>query len=240
MRIWKLLNIPSMCYDEARSLQLALVERRRRDPGVLDLVMLLEHPAVVTVGRRGDLSGLRVGEEFLSRRGVPLRVVERGGLITYHGPGQLVGYPVLDLRANGLKVVEFVGALEEVMIRVARGFGIHARRSPLNRGVWVGGEKLGSVGIAVRGGISFHGFAINVNTDLEPFGWMDPCGLKGVLVTSMAAVLGAEVPMPQVRAATAKHIEEIFGVQLSPMDVEDLVRMVSEERVLLGCARGLS
>lgn len=219
MRSWKVLDIPFMDYDEARALQLALVEAKKKEAGFSDVVILIEHPAVFTVGRRGDLRGLKVGEGFLRAKGVMLRLVERGGLITYHGPGQLVCYPVVDLRANGWKVVDFVWALEEVMIRTVCGLGIQAHRSHLNRGVWVGMEKLGSVGIAVRAGISFHGFALNVNTELEPFSWIDPCGLQGVSITSIGRILGRPIKMPQVRSWVKDAIADVFSVQLleSPM-----------------------
>lgn len=227
------MDIPSMPYDQARSLQLALVERRRRDAICPDVVLLLEHPPVLTVGRRGDLSGLKVGEEFLRKRGILIRIVERGGLITYHGPGQLVGYPIVDLRTNGWKVVEFVEALEEVMIRTVVGFGIQAHRSPLNRGVWVGTEKLGSVGIAVRGGVAFHGFALNVNTGLEPFGWIDLCGLKGIKATSMATLAGGEVSMIEVRHSMREVMEEVFGVELRQSSVEEIEGLAGGRELLL-------
>lgn len=213
MGTWKLLDIPLMDYDEARALQLGLVEAKK-DSSFPDWVLLLEHPEVFTVGRRGDLRGLKVAEEFLRAKGVELKMVERGGLITYHGPGQLVCYPVVDLRANGWKVLDFVWALEEVMIRSVRQWGILAERNPLNRGVWVGMEKLGSLGIAVRRGISFHGFALNVSTELEPFGWIDPCGLKGVGVTSMIRILGVPVEMAQVRSVVKEVLADVLGVRL--------------------------
>ncbi len=222
MRAWSCLEIQSMDYDEARALQLGLVQARKANPQLPDVVILLEHPAVFTVGRRGDLAGLRVGQEFLRSKGVGLRRVERGGLITFHGPGQLVCYPVVHLGANGWKVVEFVGALEEVMIRTAGAWGIRACRSPLNRGVWAEGKKLGSVGIAVRAGISFHGFALNVNTDLEPFSWIDPCGLPGVRPTSIAQLLGAEVGMAKARSLVKDALEEVFGVRLQDISLDEL------------------
>ncbi len=225
IRTWGVLEIPFLEYDHAWELQLALVDARKDHPGCPDVVMLLEHPAVFTVGRRGDLTGLRVGEDFLKARGYGLRVVERGGLITYHGPGQLVCYPVVDLRANGWKVVDFVGALEEVMIRIARDWGIEACRNSLNRGVWVGMEKLGSVGIAVRRGISFHGFAFNVATDLTPFSWIDPCGLTGIRMTSMER-LGKGPSMEEVRKHAKDHMEAVFQVRLEEISLQELVDLV--------------
>lgn len=226
MRVWKVLDIPLMDYDEARALQLGLVEARK-GATIPDVVILLEHPPVFTVGRRGNLEGLRVEEGFLRARGLKLRAVERGGLMTYHGPGQLVCYPVVDLQANGWRVVDFVWALEEVMIQTLGEWGIQAGRNPLNRGVWVGMEKIGSVGIAVRRGISFHGFALNVNNDLTPFSWIDPCGLKGVGVTSIGQILGAPVEMARVRWLVREAIPQVFGVVV-------LESSLGEMRSLLG------
>jgi len=210
---WLHADIASMPYEEARRLQLALVETKERGDGFPDVIFFLEHPAVFTLGRRGGRGHLKVTEGFLRARGIPLIHTERGGEITYHGPGQLVCYPIVDFRGKGWKVVDFVGALEEVMIRTAREWGILAGRNALNRGTWVGTEKLGSVGIAVRRGISYHGFALNVNTDLQPFDWIDPCGLRGVRMTSMQRLLGEEVSMEEVRRAASRHAGEIFGAE---------------------------
>jgi lipoate-protein ligase B len=238
LRTWKVLDIPFMDYDEARALQLALVEAKRRDAGFPEVVMLLEHPPVLTVGRRGDLSGLRVPVDFLKNKAVGLRVVERGGLITYHGPGQLVCYPVVQLRANGWKVVDFVSALEEVMIRTALCLGIQARRSPLNRGVWAGSRKLGSLGIAVRGGVCFHGLALNVNTDLEPFSWIDPCGLAGIGVTSLAELLGARLDMARVRWAMRGALEEVFRVVLREVHLSQIHSLLASAQEGGAAAKG--
>ncbi|MGD2126623.1 MAG: lipoyl(octanoyl) transferase LipB, partial [Desulfobacteraceae bacterium] len=157
----------------------------------------------------------------LESQGIPIIEVERGGDITYHGPGQLVVYPIVDLRAAGWKVIAFVEALEEVMIRTVADWGIQAERNPLNRGAWVGPSKIGSIGIAVRRSISFHGLALNVNTELEPFSWVHPCGLQGVLVTTMKQVLGRKIDMDDVRRAAYAHIQKIFGVQPLPVNLNE-------------------
>jgi len=174
---WLCLDIPSMDYEEARRLQLELVEARHRGESTSDIVLLLEHPPVFTLGRRGERAHVIVSESFLNDRGIPLIHVERGGDVTYHGPGQLVCYLLVNLRTNHWPVVDFVCALEEIMIRTAGEWGIASERNSVNRGAWVGMSKIGSVGIAVRRGISFHGFALNVNNSLEPFSWINPCGL---------------------------------------------------------------
>ena len=143
-------------------------------------------------------------------------------------------YPILDLRASGLRVVEFVEALEEVMTRTLMDWGIKAVGNPKNRGVWVGASKIGSIGIAVRRSISFHGLALNVNTDLEPFNWVHPCGLQGVCIISMKEILGDEVAMEDVRHATATHIQEIFGVQMKPKTQDDMHHFLESEYLAPG------
>jgi lipoate-protein ligase B len=179
-----------------------------------DIFLSLEHPPVFTLGKRGDLQNLKVTKAFLESQGIEIVHVERGGDITYHGPGQLVIYPIVNLRNAGWKVVDFVEGLEEIMIRVLADWDIAAERNSVNRGVWVGRAKIGSVGIAVRHDVSFHGLALNVNTGLAPFGWVNPCGLHGVMVTSMKQILGKEIPMEEVKHMARRHIEQVFGINL--------------------------
>ncbi len=187
-----------------------------------DVLLLLEHPPVFTLGRRGGLDNLTVPESFLRQKQIEVVHIERGGDITYHGPGQLVGYPIIDLRRRRLSVVAYVGKLEEVMIRTAADFGVNAQVDDRNRGAWVGDRKLGSIGIAVRRGISFHGFALNVNTDLTPFGWVNPCGLQGVGITSLAEEKGRILPMAEVRLAACKNFEETLHFQLETVSMADV------------------
>jgi lipoate-protein ligase B len=221
-------DIASLDYLEAWRLQGALLESRQG--GGPDVILLLEHPAVFTLGRRGRRNGLRVPEAFLEKRNIPLVHVERGGDITYHGPGQLVGYPIMDLRALGWKVVDFVGALEEVMIRTAAQWGISAERNALNRGIWVHMKKMGSVGIAVRRGVSFHGFALNVNTSLTPFDWIEPCGLHGVKATSMAQIMGKRVSMEAVREAVQQQLKKILYLDLIVATLGDIQHILIEDK----------
>lgn len=214
------LDLGLMPYDDCWVLQLWLLEKKLAKEELKDFLLMVEHEPVVTVGRRGELDCLKVSEDFLAKMGISLRIVERGGLVTYHGPGQLVVYPIVDIRANRLSVTEYVNVLEETMIRTLATFGLNGLRSPRNRGVWVGARKIGSVGIAVRRGIAFHGLALNVDMDLKPFQWMDPCGLKGVEMTSMAAELGRKVDMGAVKREMAKSVETVFGVKLYQIDDE--------------------
>jgi lipoate-protein ligase B len=211
---WLCIDLPATGYREAWNLQGQLVAARKDKIIDTNVVLLLEHPAVFTLGRRGGLNNLAVSEDFLEKAGIPVLQVERGGSITFHGPGQLVMYPIIDLQAARLRVLDYVENLEEVMIRTALHWGIKAERNPINRGVWVGNNKLGSIGIAIRRGICFHGMAFNVNPSLKPFGWMNPCGLQGVGVTSMEQELSCKVSMNQVRESVKRYLEAVFGVEL--------------------------
>ncbi len=201
-------------YGPVHDLQTALVEARRTGALRRNVVLFLEHEPVFTLGRRGGRDHLRVTTGFLERAGVPLVHVERGGDVTYHGPGQLVAYPIVHLPSARLEVVTFVDRLEEVMIRTARDMGVEAVRSPRNRGVWVGGRKLGSVGIAVRRDVSFHGLALNVNPDLTPFQWIHPCGLQGVAMTSLALEGAGETSRDVVGPMLRRRLAEVFGTVL--------------------------
>jgi lipoate-protein ligase B len=231
---WLCAEAPSMDYHEALELQRALVDAKTTARLSRDVLMLLEHPPVFTLGRRGSREHLLVAEAFLESRRIRVVHAERGGDITYHGPGQLVGYPVVDLRKGRWKVADFVGALEEVMIRTVADWGIRAGRDPMNRGVWVGTSKMGSVGIAVRRAVSFHGFALNVNTSLAPFSWIHPCGLQGVHMTSMQRLLGKEISIKDVRCAIALHIQEIFGVEMEQVSLEEIYLLLGTEAQALG------
>ena len=205
-RTWFCARLGQIAYQDARDLQLRLVDARRDGAWQRDTVLLLEHPPVFTLGRRGGRESLLVSEETLARHGIPIVQVERGGTITYHGPGQLVVYPIVHLPGLGIGVVDMVDRLEEVMIRTCRDFGVTAGRNALNRGAWVGMSKIGSIGLAVRRGVSFHGLALNVDPDLQPFGFIQPCGLHGVGVTSIAKEAGRPVAMDgSARGGRAEH-----------------------------------
>ncbi|MBW2601262.1 MAG: lipoyl(octanoyl) transferase LipB [Deltaproteobacteria bacterium] len=211
---WLCLDLPVWEYTEARKLQAQLVSRIKDGSIDTNVVLMLEHPPVFTVGRRGGSKNLTVSEGVLRKAGIPVIHVERGGDITFHGPGQLIVYPIIDLRAVNMSVTDYVEGLEEVMIRIAGQWGIKACRNPANRGIWVANNKLGSIGIAIRHGITFHGLALNVNLSLEPFGWINPCGLKDVGATSMERELSRKVRMNRVREGVKYHFKAVFGVDL--------------------------
>lgn len=219
---WLFTEIPLIDYQEAWDLQLRLVAKKKEGVIDTDIVLLLEHPQVFTLGRRGGMENLVVPPDFLEKEKISVIQVERGGNITFHGPGQIVVYPILDLNQARLGVTDYVEALEEVMIRVAADWGIKGERNSLNRGVWVGIKKLASIGIAIRHGISFHGVALNVNLSLRPFGWINPCGLEGIGVTSLEQELGQEVSMGRVRQRVKRHMETVFEVELVPTSLSEL------------------
>ncbi len=221
-RCWRCVDIPVMDYQEALKLQHQLVAARKSGRIETDMVLMLEHPSAFTLGRRGGEENLAVPRKFLAEKHIPVIQAERGGDITYHGPGQIVVYPIVRLDTIRLNVSDYVFKMEEVMIRTVRKWGIEAKRNVKNPGVWVDGRKLGSLGIAIRRGISFHGFALNIDVSLEPFSWINPCGLKGTQMTSMENQLNHRVPINKVRQTLKHHIETVFGVGLERMHPSEL------------------
>ena len=228
---WYWIEFERLDYTVALQLQRSLVPIVAASDKIDGVVLLPEHPPVYTLGKRGGRNNLTVTEEFLRQKGIPIIPIERGGDITYHGPGQLVGYPVINLKRPGLKVVDYVHQLEEVMLRTADAFHIQANRDARNRGIWVADAKLGSIGIHVRRAVSFHGFALNVCTDLEPFSWINPCGLSGVTVTSMAEQCGAYLPINDVRAQLKQHLSRIFQRELIPINAKELAQLTGQQAV---------
>jgi lipoate-protein ligase B len=221
-KTWLSIDFDRIDYREAWQLQSNLIMARKARILQNDIALFLEHPPVFTLGRRGGRECMLVSEEFLEKSGIQVIQVERGGNITYHGPGQLVVYPIVDLQTARIKVVDFVSGLEEVMLRTAAHWGIAAERNPANRGIWAGPRKLGSIGIAVRRGISFHGLALNVQTDLTPFSWIQPCGLKDVGMATMQQETARPLSMQHVRAFLKKQFEAVFGIKLLKTELDDL------------------
>jgi lipoate-protein ligase B len=203
-------------YAAGLRLQEALVRSRvaARVAGVEDGDWLLfpDHPPVLTVGRSPSPGNLRAGPEALAARGIEIHEVARGGDITWHGPGQLIGYPIVDLTARGRDLHRYLRDIEESLIRALAAFSIAAARDPGRTGVWVGGEKIASIGVAVRQWVGYHGFALNVQPDLEFFKLIHPCGLHGIQMTSIAKLLGTEGPrFEEVRVAVARAFADTFG-----------------------------
>jgi lipoyl(octanoyl) transferase len=198
-------------YQQALDLQRDLVEQRKRGD-IPDLLLLLEHPDVITLGvkTRSDRSHVLETEEALSEKGVQLFESGRGGDVTYHGPGQLVGYPILDLKPDRCDVHRYVRDLEDVLIQTVAAFGISAGRIEGLTGIWVGQEKIAAIGVRISRWVTSHGFALNVSTDLSRFGLIVPCGITDKGVTSMQQLLGRRVPMVEVADAAERAFRAVF------------------------------
>ncbi len=222
MRTGWLLDLPLTDYREALDLQRSCVEARRSGRLENDLVIMLEHPAVFTLGRRGGRGNLLVPQEELDKRGIEVIPIERGGDITYHGPGQLVVYFIVNLNAVQMGVRALVDAMETAMVRTAADWGITASGNNAYRGAWIGRRKLGSVGITIRRGITLHGLALNANTDLTPFAWINPCGIAGCAMTSLAQETGGPLPMDRVRRRMAGHLADVFELHLTTVTASSI------------------
>ena len=198
-------------YADALMLQRALVEQRKAGT-VPDLLLLLRHPAVITLGVRGDggRSHIVATDERLAELGITVHEAGRGGDVTYHGPGQVVGYPILDLDPDRRDVHRYVRDLEEVMIRVCAGYGIEAGRIAGLTGVWAGAAKIGAIGVRISRWITSHGFAFNVATDLDHFRLIVPCGIGDRGVTSLERLVGRPVPIEEVEDRFIHHVADVF------------------------------
>src|SRR3990170_4718256 len=211
-------------YAQAWDLQNVLVAARR-DERIGDGLILLEHEPVFTIGRSTKADHLLFPRDHLLAEGFGVYDIERGGSITYHGPRQLVGYPILDLRAYGEDIVGYMRRLEESVLRTLRAFDIDAVRRPGVPGMWVGEEKIGAVGVAVKRKVTMHGFALNVDPALSHFSLINPCGLSKP-VTSMARVLGRPVRMALVRASYIRRFQEVYRLVLEPVTRQALLEQI--------------
>jgi len=212
MRTIEIRRLGRVPYADALALQRSLVEDRRAGR-VDDLLLLLEHPHVLTLGVRGDggRSHILATPDALDSRGVEVHETGRGGDITYHGPGQIVAYPIIDLQPDRCDVHRYVRDLEEVLIRTASDYGIEAGRVEGLTGVWVGREKLAAIGVRISRWVTSHGFALNVTTDLEYFNLIVPCGIADRSVTSLARLLGRPVDGVEVEDRIAVHFGGVFA-----------------------------
>jgi lipoyl(octanoyl) transferase len=214
-------------YAEAYALQKRIVAARKAE-AIQDVLLLCEHPHVITQGRNGKREHLLVSEHVLRQKGVEFYETSRGGDITYHGPGQIVGYPILNLGEIRRDVVWYVRMLEEAMIRTTAEFGITAKRVVGKTGIWVESgnteEKLGAIGVHISRWVTSHGFAYNVSTDLRFFDLIVPCGIADRNATSLEKVLGRTVKESEVAPRLAKHLGELFGRELKENSREELLR----------------
>ena len=206
-----------LAYADGVERQKALVEARRAGD-IPDTLLFVEHPPVITLGvrTRGATTNVRADAAALSAQGVEVHETGRGGDVTFHGPGQLVGYPILDLKPDRQDVHRYVRDLEEVLIRTAADFGIEAGRVKGYSGAWVGDRKLAAIGVRISRWITSHGFALNVTTDLAGFELIVPCGITDRGVTSLSALLGRDVPMAEVEASVVTHFAVVFDREIVP------------------------
>jgi lipoyl(octanoyl) transferase len=204
-------DLGRMGYAEAFGLQRALVEQRKAGE-IPNQLLFVEHPHVITLGRNGQMKNLLAGEEFLRRARIEFQETDRGGDITYHGPGQIVGYPIFDLREWKRDVIAYVRAMEQAVIDALAEFGIGGAREEKATGVWVNGAKICAIGVHISRWVTSHGFALNVSTDLRYFQYIVPCGLAKP-VTSMRA-LGCHAAREDVQRSLARHFGNNFGLQV--------------------------
>lgn len=188
-----------------------------------DILLLLNHPPVMTMGQREDSHDILVPMTELKNRGIAVFQTDRGGQITYHGPGQLVGYPIIDLNRLSVDLQQYIRGLEECIIRTLLSFDIQGKRDPEHPGVWVGNEKIGSLGVKVRKWVTKHGFSLNINCDLDPFSLINPCGITDRGVTSMTRLLNREVTEDEVLDILINNFALVFGYDIKSIIRERLI-----------------
>lgn len=216
-----LLDLGLRHYGEVHALQERLQAARiRGDLG--DVIIAVEHPPVITLGRGAKLEHLLLTQERLRERGVGVYDVGRGGDVTFHGPGQLVLYPIVDLSPDRRDVRQYVASLEETMIRTVADYGLTATRVPGLNGAWIGDGKVGAVGVRISRWVTMHGLALNVNTDLAYFDLIVPCGIRGKRVTSLAAELGEAPPLEEVKQRAARHFAALHASTLTALKEEEV------------------
>ena len=216
MRTLEVRRLGTVGYPEALAMQRALVEERRADR-VPDLLILLQHPAVITLGVKGDggRSNVMATPERLSELGIAVEETGRGGDVTYHGPGQIVGYPIIDLRPDRQDVHRYVRDLEEVMICTCADYGLEAGRIAGLTGTWIGADKIGAIGVRISRWITSHGFAFNVSTRLDHFQLIVPCGISDRGVTSLERATGLSIGVEEVEERITHHFGQVFERSLS-------------------------
>ena len=215
-RVLQVRRLGTVSYPDALAMQRALVEERRADR-VGDLLLLLQHPPVITVGVKGDGGRANVvaTPERLAELGIAVEETGRGGDVTYHGPGQIVGYPIVDLRPDRQDVHRYVRDLEEVMIRTCADYGLEASRIQGLTGAWIGAEKIGAIGVRISRWITSHGFAFNVSTRLDHFQLIVPCGIADRGVTSLEQAAGRPIEVEEVEDRIVGHFANVFDREIN-------------------------
>jgi lipoyl(octanoyl) transferase len=228
-----LVDLGRIGYEPACELQRRAVEARKAGAAP-DVLLLCEHPHVITLGRNGKLENLRASDSALRQNRVEFHLSDRGGDITYHGPGQIVGYPILDLASHRRDVRWYVDRLEETMIRATREFGVEARRIEGLHGIWVdapaGPEKLAALGVHLSRWVTSHGFAYNVSTDLRYFDLIVPCGISDKRATSLEKILERGVDSSEVAEKLSRHFGEVFGRNLTPVSRAEFEAVLLDRR----------
>lgn len=213
-------------YQEALDLQERLLKLRQQNK-IEDTLLLLEHFPVLTLGLRGKRSNILIPEQVLKTQGIKIYEINRGGDVTYHGPGQIVGYPILDLNHHGKDIRNFIRRIEEIFIQLLKQeYNITANRDPKYTGVWVGSEKITAIGFAIKRWVTMHGFAFNVNTDLEHFNWIHPCGITDKGVTSLQKLLGHAEDFDKVMDQVMEYFCRLFDSKPEIIDKQKLYQLM--------------
>jgi len=223
MALCQAYDLGTIEYTKALQLQNRLVSARlaRKIP---DVILILQHPSVLTIGTSGSEENIIASRDVLDSEGISIIHVDRGGDITYHGPGQLVGYFIFDLKAWGGDIHQYVRNLEEVIMLGLGEFSIEGNRNPQHPGVWVNNEKICAVGIQVSHWVTKHGFALNVNTDLRYFTYISPCGITDKRVTSMTRLLGCDIALGDVMSCLLEHSTRVFDIDIRQESAKELDR----------------
>ena len=236
MKICQIIDLGLIDYAEALALQKRVVAARKGD-AIEDALLVCEHPHVITQGRNGKREHLLVSEHVLQQKGMDYYETSRGGDITYHGPGQIVGYPILNLGAIRRDVVWYVRTLEEAMIRATAEFGITAERVAGKTGIWVRvgntEEKLAAIGVHISRWVTSHGFAYNVSTDLRNFDLIVPCGIADRKATSLEKLLGRRIEVEEVAPRIAKHLGELLGLDIKETSRKELLEKLEQAELQL-------
>lgn len=213
-------------YGKALELQEKIFQLKKQEEMEEDVVIFLQHPPTITVGKKGSLNELSIKRRELDEKGILLYHIGRGGKITYHGPGQIVGYPILDLTNYGKDLHLYLRYLEEVIIGTLTEFNVLAQRKRGLTGVWVEDKKIASIGVQAKNWISMHGFAFNINCDLSYFNLIQPCGLKSQVMTSLAHLLQKDIRVGEVEERIISHFAKVFSVRIRPVSIQQLQRKI--------------
>lgn len=205
------LNLGRCEYEKALEIQYDML-KKRQDGIIEDTLILVEHPPVITLGRQAERAHIIGAEKLLQKNGIKIFETNRGGDVTYHGPGQIVGYPIFNIRESKMGIRQFVENLEEVFIRLLKDkYNINAHRNKEHTGVWIGNYKIAAIGLAVKRGVTMHGFAFNVNTNLDHFKFIVPCGISDKGVTSVESLVGKPVDFDEENKSVLKYFSEVFN-----------------------------